>query len=72
MPDETEWRVLFRILALPVYQGWSEIEKTVAAKKGIHLPEDKRSSEACAAFTALYECLTAHFQQYTDEQWRNF
>jgi hypothetical protein len=64
--------VLWRNLALPVYEGWTDIERTIAAKKGIHLPEDKRSSEACAAYTALYECMTQHFSQYTDADWRNF
>lgn len=73
---ETEWRVLYRGVAVPVYEGWKEIERQIAAKKGIVIPdistkEKKISTEACAAFSAIYECMWQHFQQMTDEEWKN-
>ena len=71
--NESEWRTLQRYLARPVYEGWKfEVEAMVASKKGIVIPEDKQSREACAAYTAIYECMLEHFRQYSDEQWRNF
>ena len=74
---ETEWRVLYRPIAVEVYAGWKAIERELAARKGIAIPdidtlERKLSPESCAAFTALYECLVAHFQQFSDSDWRNF
>jgi hypothetical protein len=72
LENDTEWRVLWRNIALPVYEGWTEIEREVAAKKGITIPEDKRSSAACASYTALYECMLQHFRQMTDQEWKNF
>ena len=79
MPEkpETDWRILHRPIATSVYEGWKELEREIAAKKAIVIPDidtlDKKvSSEACAAFTALYECMLQHFRQMTPEEWRNF
>jgi hypothetical protein len=76
-PEATDWRILYRPIGLSIYQGWKEFELELAAKKGIAIPdidtlEKKNSSESCAAFTALYECMLQHFRQMTDEEWRNF
>jgi hypothetical protein len=74
---ETEWKILYRPMATPVYEGWKILERQIAAKNGIAIPaidtlERKLSPESCAAFTAVFECLVAHFQKYSDEDWANF